>query len=278
MKFIDMHTHTTASDGSMTPAGIVEYAKAEGLSAIAITDHDTMNGIQEAKNVGAAIGIEVIPGVEIGVEFQPEMHMLGYFFNEDYESLQKVLNRLRENREERNPKIIKKLNELGFDISYEEVVKAANGSVVGRPHIAKVLMDKGYVESIADAFDKYLASGKPAYFKKDKLTPKEGIEEIVKAGGLPVLAHPMYLNKDLNELCELLTELKNYGLAGVEVYYSQQNDELIKEYEKLANRLGLCMTGGSDFHGRFKPDVKLGFAYGEKRIPYELLEKLRSQM
>jgi len=277
MKFIDMHAHTTASDGSMTPTELVIHAKEVGLSAIAITDHDTMEGIHEAKEAGLKQEVEIICGVEIGVEFQPEMHILGYFLNGGYDKLQPLLDRLRDNRENRNPKIIKKLNELGFDIKYEEVVREAKGTIVARPHFAKVLMEKGYVNSLGEAFEKYLAAGKPAYVKKDKLTPLQGIAEIRKSGGLPVLAHPMYLNMEFSQMDNLMTSMKNQGLAGVEVYYSQQDEEKTSGFELLARKNGLCMTGGSDFHGKFKPNVKLGLTYGERRIPYELLEKLRSQ-
>lgn len=276
MKYIDLHTHSTASDGSMTPGELVHHAKEAGLSALALTDHDTLDGLEEAAEAGLENGIEVIRGVEIGVEYKPEMHILGYFFNDDYKKLQPLLNKLRENRERRNPKIIAKLNEMGFDITYEEVVKEAKGNVVARPHFAKVLMDKGYVGSIAEAFEKFLAAGKPAYFKKDKLTPLQGVTEIRKAGGLPVLAHPMYLNLSYTELDELLAEMKNAGLAGMEVYYSQQDGELTRQYEKLARKHNLFMTGGSDFHGRFKPDIRIGFTYGARKIPYELLEIMKS--
>lgn len=278
MRFVDMHTHTTASDGSMTPTELVAHAKETGLSAVAITDHDTLEGLHEAKEAGVKYGIEVVCGIEIGVEFSPEMHILGYFFNDGYEIMQPVLNKLKENRDKRNPKIIKKLNQMGFDISLEEAVNEAHGTVVGRPHIAKILMKKGYVKSIREAFDLYLSSGRPAYFKKDRLTPYQGITEIRKAGGLPVLAHPMYLNLDFSHLDDLLMRMKIDGLVGLEAYYSEQDEQSTRKFEMLAEKNGLCITGGSDFHGRFKPEIQLGKTFGGKSISYELLEKLKSNV
>jgi predicted metal-dependent phosphoesterase TrpH len=199
-QYIDLHTHTTASDGSMTPAELVRHAFYKGLAAVAVTDHDTLNGVEEALEEGKRLGIEVIAGVEISVSFTPEMHLLGYFFHGYHSSILKTLEELQEKREQRNPRIVNKLNELGFDITMSEVNSLAAGGIVGRPHIARAMIDKGYVASIEEAFDKYLASGRPAYFKKDKLTPAEGISEITRAGGVPVLAHPIYLQLSASSL------------------------------------------------------------------------------
>ncbi|HHY24009.1 MAG TPA: PHP domain-containing protein, partial [Clostridiaceae bacterium] len=170
---IDLHTHSTASDGSMEPAELVNHAKRSGLVAIALTDHDTIDGIEEALEQGKNINMEVLPGIEIGVDFEPEMHILGYFNDKDYMNIIHRLSFLRKNREVRNEKTIKKLNELGFNITIAEVKERAEGNIVGRPHIARTMVDKGYMNSINDAFKTYLAYGKPAYFKKDKLTPSE---------------------------------------------------------------------------------------------------------
>lgn len=222
-KFIDLHTHSTASDGTMTPSELVRHAKEAGLSALALTDHDTTDGIDEALEEGKKSGVEVIAGVEINVDFTPdsEMHLLGYFFEGNHKKIAPLLERLRASREERNPKMIKKLNELGFDISLEEVKREAKDKLVARPHIASVLFKKGYVKNISEAFDKYISVGRPAYVKREKLLPKEAIEEIVKCGGIPVLAHPIYLNvSTLEELHSLLQELKGYGLEGIEAFYS----------------------------------------------------------
>ncbi|MCX7748696.1 MAG: PHP domain-containing protein [Clostridia bacterium] len=271
---IDLHTHTTASDGSMSPREIVRHAKANGLSALAVTDHDTVDGLEDALDEGKKVGLEVIPGVEIGVEFKPEMHILGYFFN-GYTRIKGTLDKLRENREERNPKIIRKLNEMGYDISMDEVKAEARGNVVGRPHIAKVLINKGYMDSMQQAFETLLGSGKPAYFKKDKLTAEAGIGEILDAGGVPVLAHPIYLGLDEEKLDILFATLKSYGLKGVETYYVDHSKEDTGRFLKLADRYGLVPTGGSDFHGSFKPDIAIGKGKGNLLVPDELLERLK---
>lgn len=274
-RIIDLHTHTRASDGSMSPRELVRYAKQRGLSAVAITDHDTVEGVGEALDEGRSIGLEVIAGLEISLDFEPEMHMLGYFFGDNYLNICSVLEELRKRREERNPKIIKKLNDMGFEITMEEVKSQAGQGVVGRPHIAKVMVEKGYVKSVRDAFDMYLGNGKPAYFKKDKLTPEEGIKEIIKAGGIPVLAHPIYLYKDFHELDELLLKLAAAGLKGIEAYYTDNSEADTHNLLRLAEKHSLLVTGGSDFHGSFKPDIEIGRGYGNLRVPYVLLEKLK---
>lgn len=275
MELIDLHTHSRASDGSMQPAELVRYAYGKKLKAIALTDHDTIKGLEEAINVGKQIGIEVIPGIEISADFSPEMHILGYFTKGYYSRIRNVLATLLEKREERNPKIINKLIEMGFDITMEEVLRQSNGGITGRPHIAKVLLEKGYVESIKEAFDKFLSSGRPAYFKKDKLTPEECIYEIIAAYGIPVLAHPIYLNMDHTELDSLFSRLKKDGLVGIEAYYVDNTPEQTEMLVSLAKKNGLIVTGGSDFHGSFKPDIEIGIGRGNLSVPYELLEDLK---
>lgn len=272
---IDLHTHSTASDGSFSPGELVRHAWENGLSAVALTDHDTVSGIEEALEMGKALGIEVIPGIEIGLEFKPEMHMLGYFFNNSYKKIGKVLDRLFNSREERNPRIIAKLNELGFNITMGDVRHNAGGSIIGRPHIAKALVDKGYVKDNNEAFEKYLASGKPAYFPKDKLTPAEGIGEILEAGGIPVLAHPIYLGMDYSRLDGLLADMKKAGLKGIEAYYTENRYEDTGNLLRLAIKHELIPTGGSDFHGSFKPDIEIGKGRGNLHVPYEVLESLK---
>jgi predicted metal-dependent phosphoesterase TrpH len=259
----------------MTPAELVRHAYGKGLAAIAVTDHDSMAGIEQALDEGRKLGIEVIAGVEISVDFDPEMHLLGYFFNGRYEPILKSLEELRLRREQRNPKIIRKLNELGFDITMEDVNKKADGVNVGRPHIARALMDKGYVGSIAEAFEKYLSAGKPAYFKKDKLTPEEGVALIARSGGTPVLAHPVYLDMAGRDLEKLLPRLKAAGLRGIEAVYSENTEEQTAKLLKLAEANGLAVSGGSDFHGSFKPHIEIGIGRGSLRIPYELLDLLK---
>ncbi|MGI6778822.1 MAG: PHP domain-containing protein [Acetivibrionales bacterium] len=275
-KTIDLHTHSTASDGTLTPRQLVRHAKECGLSAIALTDHDTIDGIEDALDEAALIGFEVIPGIEISVDYQTEMHILGYFFDNDYLNVEPALDELRRSREERNPKIVNNLNRLGFSISMEEVKKEAQGEIVARPHIASVLYKKGYVKSIREAFDKYLSVGKPAYCQRKKLAPEKGLKLISEAGGIPVLAHPIYLHLGYNQLDSLIYKLKKAGLAGIEAYYSDNSKEDTRKLLKLAQKHELLVTGGSDFHGDFKTDIRIGTGRGGLCIPYELLEKLKS--
>lgn len=273
---IDLHVHSTASDGTMSPRELVFYAASRGLKAVALTDHDTIDGVADAEAAGLEAGIEVIPGVEISVDYPGEMHILGYYIKYDDPILVDGLAQLRSYREERNPKIIEKLRELGFDISMEEVTEASGGKVVGRPHFASVLVKKGYVRDTAEAFDLYLGSGKPAYFKKDKFTPREGIELIQSSGGVPVLAHPKYLlTGGGGNLGALIRELKKYGLQGIEVYYSQHSPDETDRFYKMAMDNNLIITGGTDFHGAHKPDIEIGRGRGNLAVNYGLLEQFK---
>lgn len=274
-RYIDLHTHSTRSDGSMTPDELVRHAFEQGLEAIALTDHDTVGGVRSAIERGKSLGMEVIAGVEIGVSFKTEMHMLGYFFNENFSSLEKTLDELKVKREQRNVKMVKKLNELGIDIALSEAEDLAKGGIVGRPHIAQVMVNKGYAGSVREVFEKYLSVGKPAYFKKEKLTPEEGIREITKAGGVAVLAHPIYLNLNQEELDSLLGQLAEKGLKGIEAYYTYNTQEQTDMLLKLAERHGLAITGGSDFHGNYKPEIEIGSGLGGLRVPYGLLAELK---
>lgn len=275
---IDLHVHTTASDGTMTPAEVVAHALDLGLSAIAITDHDTVQGVDEAVQAGREMGLEVVSGVEVSVDYQGEMHILGYLIDLQNPELQKNLALLRKYRDERNPRMIEKLRRLGFDITLDEVVKAAAGSVVGRPHVAVVLKEKGYVRSIAEAFDMFLGTGKAAYVKKERLTPKEGIELVRAAGGIPVLAHPKYLNVDESSLHRLVRELKEYGLQGMEVFYTTHTARETRLYNDMACANGLLVTGGTDFHGQNKPEIELGTGTGKLAVQYGVLEKLKARL
>ncbi|MDQ2086662.1 PHP domain-containing protein [Herbivorax sp. ANBcel31] len=276
-KLIDLHTHSVVSDGTMTPSELVRHGKEVGLSAMALTDHDTIDGIEEALREAEKVEIEVVAGVEISVEFNhlSEMHLLGYFFKGSHNNLKPLLEKLKVSREERNPKMVKKLNQLGFDISLDEVKMEAKGKVVARPHIASVLLKKGYIKSIKEAFDKYISTGRPAYVKKERLLPKEAIKEIARCGGIPILAHPIYLNLKLDKLDELLYELKKFGLKGIEAYYPDNTQYDTENFLKLAVKHNLIPTGGSDFHGDFKPDIKLGTGKGNLNVPFESLERIK---
>lgn len=275
-ELVDLHVHTTASDGTLTPRELVEHAFQNRLKAVAITDHDTIDGIEEALQTGREKGVEIVPGVEIGVDYPGEMHILGYYIDHHNTQLAEGLKLLLQFRSTRNPQIIEKLRQLGLDITMEEVIQEAGGDVVGRPHIASVLVKKGFIREISEAFDKYLAAGKPAYVPKDRLTPKEGIELITGAGGIAVLAHPKYLTMQKDKcLKDLLLELKGYGLQGIEAYYTTYSQAETAMYLQLGEECGLTVTGGSDFHGANKPEIQLGHGEGNLTIPYQILEGIK---
>ncbi|MCK5514295.1 MAG: PHP domain-containing protein [Deltaproteobacteria bacterium] len=276
--YIDLHIHTTESDGTLTPSQVVRYAKEKGLKAIAITDHDTIHGNEEAIKEGISEGVEVIPGVEISVDYSPgTMHMLGYFITTEDPILNEKLTLLQDSRADRNPRIIEKLNKLGLSLTYDEVVQVSGGGQVGRPHMAQVLMKKGYTKSIKEAFDKYLGKGAPAYLDKFRLSAVEAITMITDAGGIPVLAHPFTLYcKSSDELDALVEKLVNQGLQGLEVYYSEHDERKTSSYKLLAKRYNLAITGGSDFHGKNMKGIDLGTGRGKLKIPYTALENLKT--
>jgi predicted metal-dependent phosphoesterase TrpH len=278
MSLIDLHTHSSASDGSYAPAEVVRLAKEGGLRAIALTDHDTIDGVAEAVAAGDKLGMEVIPGVEISAQFPGgSMHVLGYFIDYTNGLLDKRLAVLKQARLDRNPQIIAKLNALGIPLTMEQVIKVSGGGQVGRPHIARALMEAGYVSAIQEAFDKYLRSGAPAHVNKFRFPPPEAINMIREAGGVPVLSHPFTLGLgSVYALKNTLVELQGLGLAGVEVYYSEHTQEQEALYLKLARELGLLVTGGSDFHGLNKPEVTLGNIRSRDRLTYDLVTALKA--
>jgi predicted metal-dependent phosphoesterase TrpH len=277
MGWVDLHLHTTASDGVMTPSAIVRYAKTKGLQAIAITDHDTVGGVSEAVSAGSEIDFEVIPGIEISAEHSPgSMHLLGYFLDIDHPLLTERLRFLQMARAERNPKIVEKLNRLGVRICYDEVVKASGGGQVGRPHFAQVLLEKGYVRTFQEAFERFLTKGAPAYVDKARFSPQDALALIRKAGGVPVLAHPNTLDvKGHAELERLVAGLVDQGLEGIEVYYPEHTPLQTAEYRVLAERYCLLVTGGTDYHGIAGDGLDIGTGRGEMRLPYSMVETLR---
>ena len=276
---IDLHAHTTASDGTLTPAELVNLAHESGLVALAITDHDTVGGVEEACRAGERMGIEVVTGVEISAEFSPEeMHVLGYFVDPESADLQETITWVQRSRRERNPAIAARLNELGIPLTMEEVAEYANGGLIGRPHFAQALIARGVVESTQEAFDRFLKPGAPAYVAKVKLEPALAIEGIHKAGGVAVLAHPRQLEmKNDEELFKLVGSLKDSGLDGVECYYSNLPRGVTATYMDMARKFDLAITGGSDFHGATKPYIHLGEVSEGDFVPYYLLDELRKR-
>lgn len=276
MSRLDLHLHTTHSDGSCAPTEVVNMAHRAGVTALAITDHDITTGIEEAVTAGQGCGIEVIPGVEISsIVGHSELHILGYLLDWQDSELNERLKSLRETRHRRNPRIIERLQALGIDITYEEVRVLAGTESVGRPHIARVLMDKHVVASAKEAFDRFLAEGKPAYVPRELPSPAQAIHWIKSARGLAVLAHPTWVKTTDQPLIDLARQLKADGLDGVEVHYSTHTARQTREYLSLAQQLGLLVTGGSDFHGLTKPDIEVGIGKGALHIPTSLLPKMK---
>jgi hypothetical protein len=274
-QFVDLHCHSTASDGTLAPAAVVQLACRNGLSALALTDHDTIGGISEAANEAAKLGLDFLPGIEISCEcFPGTMHLLGYGVDPESTFLRDLTRRLIEARDDRNPRIIRKLNELNVAITMAEVEAESGGGVVGRPHIAAILLRKGYVSSIKQAFDKYLGTSGAAYFDKERIPPREAFDLIHRSGGLPVLAHPVQLRTGNDgELARIIKDCVDLGLIGLEVIHSDHNAELVDKYSALAEKFGLLKTGGSDFHGSNKKDIDLGIANG-RRVPREWFDAL----
>jgi predicted metal-dependent phosphoesterase TrpH len=278
MRYVDLHLHTTASDGVKSPSEMVRYAKAKGLQAISITDHDTIEGLEEGLKEGERIGFEVIPGIEISAEHSPgSMHLLGYFLDIHYPPLNERLEYLQKARGERNPRMVEKLNRLGVDITYEEVVRTSGGGQVGRPHFAQVLIEKRYVRNFQEAFDRYLKKGAPAYVDKFRFSPGEAIHFIHEAKGVAVLGHPNTLGLNgYMELENLVQSLIKEGLKGIEVYYPEHSSSEVAQYKALAEKYGLIVTGGTDYHGIEKESLDVGVGRGEMRLPYSMVEALKA--
>lgn len=273
---VDLHLHTTHSDGSFSVRDVVTRAQQARVVALAITDHDTVTGIPDALAIGRELGIEVLPGIEISSRHHDsEVHILGYSFDWKQPHLLARLNTLRASRHDRNPQIVEKLRALGMDISYEEVRESAGTDSVGRPHIARVLMNRGYVTSAKEAFDRFLANGKAAYVPRTLPDPGTAIGWILSAGGVPVLAHPSWVRDTPEGLAKFCRKLKEQGLKGIEVHYSTHRPSDTAEYLQLAKNLDLLVTGGSDFHGVTKPDIEVGIGRGDLTVPEALLEPLK---
>jgi predicted metal-dependent phosphoesterase TrpH len=278
---IDLHIHSTASDGSLTPADIIDHAQKLNLAAIAITDHDSVDGSKEALQIDIPPSLHFLTGVEISAAHPPffpgsgSFHILGYAIHLDNRDLNQALGKLQDARKNRNPEILKRLNKLGFRISLEEVNQEVGEGQLGRPHIAYAMLKKGFVASINEAFDKYLGNAGPAYVDKDRIECEQAINIIRAAGGVPVLAHPALLNIENNQkLDALLQNLVKIGLAGIEVYYPGHSPQQIRQYTELAENYGLLMTGGTDFHGSITPDTKMGSGDGDLFVPYTLYKEL----
>ncbi len=265
--------HSTASDGTTPPEDLPALAAEAGLSAIALTDHDTTAGLATCAEAAAKVGLRFVPGIELSADpGKPSgtMHILGYGVRDAAPDLTAITHRLHAARAERAPRIVGRLRELGVDITMDEVTELAGRASIGRPHIAAVLLAKGYVKTVEHAFRRYIGQGGPAYFRKDQVDPADAISAIHGAGGLAVLAHPIQLRyEDDAELIATVSRLVDAGLNGVEVWHPDHRGDLVEQYARLAARFELIATGGSDFHGERKPN-----RLGASRVPAGVLTAL----
>ncbi len=262
----------------MTPAEVVREAQKAGLAAIALSDHDTVDGIEEAMAEGERIGVEVVPAIEFSVLSKTETHILGYYIDYENPELRQIMKEVVDLRIQRNHVTCARLNELGFDITLEEVRALAPNNFVGRAHFARVLMDKGYIKTVKEGFDKYMSVGKYAYCEQQRLSAKDAIELIEKCGGISFLAHPHLTKLSDDELRGFLVELKSYGLSGLEGYYTDYTPEMQEKYQSMAKELGLMISGGTDFHAQMKPHISIGTGTGNMKIPYSVLESIKSKV
>jgi len=273
---IDLHTHSTTSDGSDPPERIAELAAANGCTTFALTDHDRLDGLEAAGKRAAELGVGFVPGCEISCAVpKGAMHVLLYFVEPDGGPLEQELIRLQRVRDERNARMLDRLSgELGLPITPAEVEAEAGGKGIGRPHVAAVLERQGVVSSIQEAFDVYLGRGKPGYVEKERLSPDRAIRLALESGAVPVLAHPLSLGLDPAELDRTVGELEALGLAGAEAIYGRYTPEERAAVAELAHRHGLVATGGSDHHGTYKPDLQVGIGRGDLDVPDSVVEEL----
>ena len=278
MGFIDLHTHSTASDGTLSPSEIVDLAKDLNLDAVALTDHDTMAGVPEFLEAGASEdGIEAVPGVEVSVDFTgKEVHIVGLFVDHTHQGLNELLREVRVNRDARNDRLIAKLNEMGYEITLDEVLAIAGGESVGRPLVAKILVEKGYFEEPQEVFDKCLKRGAPAYSPRVLPTPERTLRLIKEAGGVSIWAHPLYrAANDRTYMRKVLRAMKPLGLDGIEAYYTTFTPDQTRAVLEVAKEFDMLISGGSDFHGANQPGVSLGSGKGELAVPAELLDAIK---
>lgn len=278
-RLIDLHIHTTASDGQLAPAEIVRLAREADLAAISVTDHDTVLGQAEALEAGRREGVEVLPGVEVSADLPGStLHILGYGIDPDHAPLREALARFRGFRDERNQRLLDRLAELGMPLDRERVLAHAAGEIVARPHFALAMVDAGYVHSTDEAFRRWLARGAPAYVERRRASPEEAVRLIRDARGLACLAHPKHLAHSQEELRVLTARLMAAGLEAVEVWHPDHAPDDVKICAALAHEMGLLATGGTDFHGHFRAGLRLGVGFGRLRVPYTVVEQIRERI
>lgn len=277
--YCDFHTHSNASDGSDSPSELIIKAAAAGLETVALTDHDTVAGLKEATEEAERVGLDFIPGVELSViHDQGNMHMLCYLMDMEDAAFNAVLSRLQQARGERNHRMLTNLERIGKPVSMAELEAMAGDGQVGRPHFARAMVRRGYVSSVSEAFELYLKRGAPAYVPKSILTAEDAIKVIHDAGGVAVLAHPCSLKtSSIYALEEIIAGLAENGLDGVECYYSEHGKTFMEKCIEITDKYGLIRTGGSDYHGKAKPHIRLGRGKGKLRVPCSCAQSIRER-
>lgn len=284
MDYIDLHVHSNASDGTLSPTEVVKLAIDSGLRAIALTDHDTLAGIAEARTAALMYSnlenpIRIIPGTEISVSYKNrDIHLLGLFVDSDNEELNTALENAIKNRDLRNEKMATNLRKAGINITIEKLKESDPDAVITRAHFAKYMTEHGITKSNDEAFQKYLHDASPYYVPREYISPKTAIELIHKANGLAILAHPLLYKYDLKGIEELVTLLCSYGLDGIEAIYSLNTGFDEGHVRRIANKYGLVISGGSDFHGKNKPLISIGTGKGNLKVPYTVLEDLEKRL
>ncbi len=291
---VDLHVHSNRSDGSFTPSELVDYALQKGLTAFALTDHDTTDGIEEALFHAKGKPIEVIPGIEFSTSYliandhagtsgdshhvEKDIHIVGLAINKDAPAFQKQLQAFVDSRITRNQKMCDRLRQAGIDITYEQLLLAFPGAVITRAHYARYLLAGGYVKSLPEAFDRYLGDHTPYFVPREKVTPAQAIQLILEVGGFPILAHPTLYHLGNSQLEKLVAELKEAGLCGMECIYATYTASETRQMTYLANQYKLLPSGGSDFHGAAKPKLDLGTGYGKLCVPDEIWAKIKETL
>ena len=277
MKQVDLHVHSTKSDGTFTPKALVDYALQKGLAAFALTDHDTIDGLSEALSYAEDKPIEVVPGIEFSTEYEKkDVHVVGLYIRYDEPAFSSKLQSFVDSRIQRNIKMCRNLQGAGIDITFEKLCEENPGAVITRAHYAAYLFNHGYIEDRAEAFAKYIGDDCPYYIPREKVTPAQAVDLILQAGGIPVLAHPPLYHMEKISLDSLVGKLKENGLMGIETLYSSYTAKDERDMFRLAKKYDLLPSGGSDFHGENKPGLDLGCGYGKLFVPEEMWENIRN--
>ena len=278
-KIIDLHTHSRMSDGSMTPTELVIHASQKNVYAIALTDHDTVKGLDEAQAQAEISGIELVPGVEVSTESVSQIHIIGLYIDRHNAEMNNTFEKMQKERAQTNLKYLEKLSEHGFPITQKELDDLVPLGGIGRAHYAKIMQKHGWVSSVKEAFDKYLGVGMPCYVKREVISTEEAIELVHKAGGLAFFAHPHQTKLSTDEIYRLAKHLRDCGLDGIEGYYSEYSPEMHKLFMDMADDLGMIVSGGSDFHAQMKPHIEIGSGIsGNLHIPYSVLDNIKSML